>query len=55
MLGQNRPYLRVYLYTCAFFQDDASSVLHGPALRAEAAAGPALVPGPPGHPHLLPG
>lgn len=39
----------------AFFQDDASGVLHGPAVRAEVAGGPALVPGSPGHPDLLPG
>lgn len=40
---------------CAFFQDDASSVLHSPAVCAEAAGGLALVPGSPGHPDLLPG
>lgn len=40
---------------CAFFQDDASGVLHGPAVRAEAAGGPAVVPGSPGNPDLLPG
>lgn len=40
---------------CAFFQDDASSVLHSPAVRVEAAGGLALVPGYPGHPDLLPG
>lgn len=36
-------------------QDDASGVLRCSALCAAAVAGPALVPGPPGHPHLLPG
>lgn len=40
---------------CAFFQDDASSVFHGPAVCVEAAGGPAVVPGSAGHPHLLPG
>lgn len=40
---------------CVFFQDDASSVLHGPAVRVEAAGGLALVPGSPGLPDLLPG
>lgn len=30
-------------------------MLRGSALCAAAAAGPALVPGPPSHPHLLPG
>lgn len=40
---------------CAFFQDDASSVLHGPAVCVEAPGGLALVPGSPGHPDLLPG
>lgn len=39
----------------AFFQDDASSVLHGPAVCVEAAGGPAMVPGTPGHLDLLPG
>lgn len=47
--------ISVYLYACAFFQDDASSVLHSPAVRVEAAGGLALVPGSPGHPDLLPG
>ena len=47
--------ISVYLYVCAFFQDDASSVLHSPAVCAEAAGGFALVPGSPGHPDLLPG
>lgn len=37
-----------------FFQDDASFVLHSPAVCAEAAGGPAVVPGSPGHPDLLP-
>lgn len=37
------------------FQDDSSSVLHGPAVCVEAAGGLALVPGSPGHPDLLPG
>lgn len=40
---------------CAFFQDDASSMLHGPALCVEAAGGLALVPGSSCHPDLLPG
>lgn len=38
----------------ALFQDDASSVLHGPAVCVEAAGGLALVPGTPGHLDLLP-
>lgn len=46
----------IYTLVCSLFpQDDASGVLHGAALCAPAAGGPALVPGPPGHPHLLPG
>lgn len=48
-------YLYLFMCVCAFFQDDASSVLHGPAVRAEAAGGLALVPGSPRHPDLLPG
>lgn len=36
-------------------QDDAPGVLCCSALCAAALAGPALVPGSPGHPHLLPG
>lgn len=45
----------VCIYFVSFFQDDASGVLRRPALRVEAAGGPALVPGSPGHPDLLPG
>ena len=40
---------------CAFFQDDASSVLHSPAVRVEAVGGLALVPGSSSYPDLLPG
>lgn len=40
---------------CAFFQDDASSVLHSPAVCVEAAGGLTLVPGSPSHLNLLPG
>lgn len=36
-------------------QDDASGVLRCSAFCAAAVAGPALVPGPPSYPHLLPG
>lgn len=45
----------IYLYVCAFFQDDASSVLHCPAVCVTAAGGLALVPSCPGHLNFLPG
>lgn len=53
-LGQ-QPLSDIFICVCEFFQDDASSVLHSPAVRVEAAGGLAVVPGSPGHPDLLPG
>lgn len=45
----------LYLYLCAFFQDDATGLLHGHAACVEVAAGPALVPSSSSHSDLLPG
>lgn len=39
---------------CVSPQDDASGMLHSPAVCVEAAGGPALVPGSSSHPDLLP-
>lgn len=47
--------LSVFIYVCAFFQDDASSMLYSPAVCVEAAGGPALVPSASCHPDPLPG
>lgn len=43
-----------FINTFVFWQDDASSVLHGAALCPETAGGLALVPGSSSHQHILP-